>query len=504
MMDVFAGLMIAHGTHGDTARRAGAPKVEIRSSARTVRDPVTESLWDQHLSGERALGIIPIREDDTCLWGAVDVDKYDLVHSELVGRLSAKRVPAVVCRTKSGGAHVCLFFSEPVPAELVVARLRALAGSLGHGDAEVFPKQTHLCLESGGLGNWLNMPYLGGDRTDRYAVREDGRGMSVGQFLSVARQSRMTLLQLQALTFADAVPELSHGPPCLEHLASVGIVRGNHISNNSLFAFGTLARRMQPEGWEQLLEDWNRRFFRPPMPAAEVLAIIRSLSKKDYAYKCGDQPLVSHCNLPICRSRKFGVGAGGSARLVESVQILDTSPPLFFALLRTGGTVECDARTLLDPREFQRAALTQPREVAALYKQDACMSHVQACVESATLIEAPREVSLVGQFEDLLEQFCTDRHVAEMAEDLLLGKPWRDLGRRRVAFRLRDLQEHLRRSGFLAFERGQITTRIREMGGGTEFLNIRGRGVNVWWVPEDKLQWTSGSARVPRAEETPL
>lgn len=503
-MGVFAGLMTAHGTHGDSARRAGAAKVEIRSSARTVRDPVTESLWDQHLSGERALGIIPIREDDTCLWGAVDIDKYDLVHSELVARLAAKSVPAVVCRTKSGGAHVYLFFSEPIPAEVVVAKLRALAGSLGQGDAEVFPKQTHLCLESGGLGNWLNMPYLGGDRTDRYAVREDGRGLSIGQFLAIARQSRMTLLQLQGLSFADSVPELSQGPPCLEHLASVGVARGQHISNNSLFAFGTLARRMQPEGWEQLLEDWNRRFFRPPMPSAEVIAVIRSLLKKEYSYKCGDQPLIAHCNLPVCRSRKFGVGPGGSARLVESVQILDTSPPLFFALLRTGGTVECDSRTLLDPREFQRAVLTQLRQVAPLYKLDDWLSHIQACVEGATLIEAPREVSLVGQFEDLLEQFCTDRHVAEVAADLLLGKPWRDTKRQRVSFRLRDLQEHLRRAGFVAFERSQITTRIREMGGGTDFHLLRGKGVNVWWVPESKLQWASGGAQVPRVEETPL
>ena len=136
-----------------------------------------------HLDGERPLGIIAIREDSTCLWGAVDIDKYDLDHAQLVRDLAELGAPAIVCKTKSGGAHVYLFFSEPIPAQTVIDKLRELASALGHGDAEIFPKQAQVLLERGDLGNWLNMPYFDSRRTERYAVESDGRGMSVEMFL---------------------------------------------------------------------------------------------------------------------------------------------------------------------------------------------------------------------------------------------------------------------------------------------------------------------------------
>jgi hypothetical protein len=56
-------------------------------------------------------------EDDACLWGAIDIDQYPLDHSEVLKRLSRLELPLVVCRSKSGGAHLYLFFKEFVEAE---------------------------------------------------------------------------------------------------------------------------------------------------------------------------------------------------------------------------------------------------------------------------------------------------------------------------------------------------------------------------------------------------
>ena len=66
LFDGFAG---AYGTYNGTKRsEAKDGKLEIKSSARTLRKPVTPDLWTDHVAGKKPLGIIPIREDDTCLW----------------------------------------------------------------------------------------------------------------------------------------------------------------------------------------------------------------------------------------------------------------------------------------------------------------------------------------------------------------------------------------------------------------------------------------------------
>jgi hypothetical protein len=262
---------------------------------------------------------------------------------------------------------------------------------------------------------------------------------------------------------------------------------------------------MRPDGWEVLVEEWNRKYVRPPLPSDEVVRVITGLKKKEYNYRCKDQPLVSHCNMALCRTRQHGIGAGsGSVPIVESVSILDTEPPLFFVNMRTGGTVECTSAQLLSPREFQRVVLEQLRQVVHLYSLDDWLPHVQRCVEFATIVEAPREVGVTGQFEELLERFCTDRHAGETQDDLLLGKPWHDEEAGRVWFRLRDLQEMLQRSKFEKMDRGRIATRIRAMGGGTHFFNLRGKGFNAWWVPSAQMHFRTSPTSTPRAEESPL
>jgi hypothetical protein len=502
MHQLFRGLDCAHGTHGVPVAGANGVKMEIKKSARTVREGATVAMWEQHIRGERPLGIVPIMSDNTCVWGAIDIDDYTIDHGALVGQLEDLSIPGVVDRTKSGGAHVYMFFEEPVAASVVLSRLRELAACLGHGDCEVFPKQDTLLLDRGDLGNWLNMPYFDSDRTNRYAYRRDGRGLSLSAFLDVAERSRITEETLVSLRFRKTLPEMSDGPPCLEQLCSTKIGQGSR--NNGLFALGVLAKKMGEDDWETRLERWNHMFITPPASGEDVANIIRSLKKKEYSYKCGDQPLVSVCNMALCRTRKYGIGPGGAARILESVSILDTEPPIFFVNMRTGGTVECSPAALLNPRDFQHLVLSQLRQVIPLFKLEDWLRQVQTCVESATTIEAPREVGITGQFEELLERFCTDRHAAKDQEDIVLGKPWLDEAQGRVYFRLRDLQDMLDRHKFRELSRGQITTRIRQMMGDTEFANIRGRGVNLWWVPAERLTWARGTPALPRAEDSPL
>lgn len=503
MFTLFRGHSGGHGTYGQEERSAGKAKTEIKKTARTLREPPTPDLWHLHLEGRRPLGIIPVNSHGECWWGVIDVDKYDLSHMDIVRRIAHLKLPLIVCRSKSGGAHLFLFCSEPVPSTLIISKLREWAAVLGYGDCEIFPKQTEILEEKGDLGNWLNMPYYDASRGQRYAISSDGKGLSVEKFLTLAESSRVSQDQLESTTPGSASedPDLADGPPCLQYLAGVGVGEGGR--NNALFAFGVLAKKKFPDNWEQRVEDWNRRFFSPPLGTEEVLIIIRSLRKKDYSYRCKDQPICSHCDARACKGRKYGVGQDATPD-ISSISILDTTPPLFFVVLTSGGTVECSSEDILSSRAFQKTALEQLRTLLPLYKQDAWIGKVQECLEQAVLIEAPREVGTAGAFHDLLEQFCTDRHAAQARDEILLGKPWLDEESGRYFFRLSDLMSHLERAKFREMTRQQVTARIREMGGGHDFFNLRGRGANVWWIDETAFSVQSEPHAPPRTQETPI
>src|SRR5262249_12295142 len=141
---LFAGMERAHGTYGKlTEQRPEDGK--LKGEAVTKREPVTDELWEAHLAGQHGIGIIPIREDSTCVFGAIDIDVYaDLDHGRIAATVARQGLPLIVCRSKSGGCHLYLFASTPVPAGKMQDRLRDLAASLGHGQAEIFPKQSKI------------------------------------------------------------------------------------------------------------------------------------------------------------------------------------------------------------------------------------------------------------------------------------------------------------------------------------------------------------------------
>ena len=166
---IFRGLERAHGCTKVTSPAENG--VKLKGQSFVVRQPVTEELWKMHLDGTQSLGIIPINEDNQCVWGCVDIDSYaGFDHKKLIDKIKQFKLPLAVCRSKSGGAHVFLFSAEPVAAERMRDKLTEIKTLLGYGGSEVFPKQIQL-KSSDDTGNFLNLPYFGGEDTTRYAFR---------------------------------------------------------------------------------------------------------------------------------------------------------------------------------------------------------------------------------------------------------------------------------------------------------------------------------------------
>ena len=278
---IFSGLDIAYGTYKIEGSRGDGKQA---GKAVVVRKPPTDDLWEKHLTGvEPSLGIIPIRADNTCIWGCIDIDQYPLDHAGLVKKIKSLELPLVVCRSKSGGAHVFLFTKEPIAAARMQEYLKSSAALLGEAGREIFPKQAEILVDRGDTGNFLNLPYFGGDQTLRYGIKEDGSAATLEEFYE--------LVQANIQGPDVAIPEppkkaeqpLADGPPCLQALCAQGVPEGGR--NNTLFNIGIYLKKVFPINWENPLIEHNFKYVHPPLPNNEVQILVKQLNKKDYKYK---------------------------------------------------------------------------------------------------------------------------------------------------------------------------------------------------------------------------
>jgi hypothetical protein len=483
--NLFHGCESAFGTY-DTNNSEVDDRGKLKGSAKTVRETLTLEHWRAHLEGRSAIGIIPIDEHNQVRFGAVDVDSYNLNHTDAARRIARMGLPLIVARSKSGGMHLFLFAAEPIPAGTMIARLKAIAALLGYAGAETFPKQHTVNWDKGDLGSWINLPYFSGLRAARYAINpEDGEPLATVDFLNRAETLRQPASWFSApLTTTTMGDELPGAPPCLQTLVQIGIRPGQR--NNTLLAFGVYCKRARPDTWQTELEQINQRYFAPPLGSDEAATLIRSLRKKDYCYSCKTQPLASHCNRTACVGREYGIGQG-SAVVLTHIRILETDPPLYFVSVESAPEpLELDVETLYDHAKFQKACIARLRIYPPPKKKPEWAAEVDALLRRADTIPAPPDASDAGRVKFLIEKFLTGRSCAQTRDEILLGKPWHDNGR--TYFRAPDLQTHLKRNT-LQLEGPKLWNMLRKLGAQShEGWKLKGVSTNLWSLPSPEAQ----------------
>jgi hypothetical protein len=476
-MTLYAGLSKAYGTY----RVTGVDKGKRVGKAETLLEEVTEAVWQGHLDGERGIGVVPIRDDSTCVFGAVDIDVYaGLDHAKVIKAARARRFPLVPCRSKSGGLHLYLFSGAPVEAALMRDKLAEMAASIGYGGSEVFPKQSRILAERGDVGSWINMPYFDAAKTERPGLGDDGSPLTLDAFLAFAEASRCDLAAVDVTT-ARSAGDLADGPPCLQHLAEAG-VQEHEGRNAFMFAVCAYLKRAVPTAWQRKAEELNAVFCRPPLTLQEIAGVIGSANKRGYLYKCKEPPLKEHCDAGACRTRRFGVGAEGDFPPLTGLTRYDTEPPTWFVDVDGGGRIELTTDDLQQQTRFQRRCMDCLNTMPPALKVEQWRGLVMSLMEKMTLIKAPPGASAKGQLIDHLEQFCAGRSQARAKEEILLGKPWTDNGYH--YFRMQDLSKYLEQQRFREFKVHQIARILRDVGGKNEFMKLRNKGVNVWVVGE--------------------
>lgn len=487
MLALFVGFPDAHGTYDSLLPPDSRGKRSMKNP-HTLRAPLTVELWQQHLAGTRPLGVVPILPDGTCQWGVCDIDDYTIDVATIAEKVEKASLPLVVTRSKSGGAYVFLFTTEPVPAAEMRSALMAVAARMGVGEVEIFPKQTEVKAEKGDVGNWLNMPYLGGDATERPAVRKTGAALTVAEFLDLAESRRLTREQFAALVVLPKTDgDMEGGPPCLQCLVAEGFPAGSR--NNGLFNLGVFCRKKFGDKWKDKLAEMNQNYMDPPKAQEDLNSVISSLGKKEYFYKCKEMPIVAHCAAALCRNQRYGVGGGGKFPVIAGLSVLKTEPRLWFLDLEER-RVELVTEQLLNYSKFQIACAEQLVMVHHTMAQPKWMELVAAQMPSVVEIDAPADISRAGHFHELLRDFLTNRHKGDRKEDILLGRPWQDPDTQRHYFRIMDLMIYLDRCRFYEYTRQRLSTPIKALGGAPQQLYIKGTRHCTWWVPGSAVEDT--------------
>ena len=482
---IFDGLKLAYGTYKIEKQQANGKNT---GRAAIVREPRTTALWEGHLSGKgRGIGIIPINEDNKCVWGCVDVDQYPLDHKVLVEKIRKLKLPLVVCRSKSGGAHCFLFATEWVDAKDMQATLQQISAALGYGGSEIFPKQIKLHLDRDDVGNFLNLPYYDAEDGLRYAIKDDGTSATIEEFFELYESYKQTPEQLTALQVGDPeeVLPMKDGPPCLQFLLKNKISEGGR--NNGLFNIGVYLRKAYPDSWESEILTYNLQYLEPPLPLSEVNIVAKQLEKKDYAYRCSDSPINAHCNKDLCQTRKHGIGAAIQGAAIANLRKYNSNPPVWF-LDVNGEPVELDTEALMSQPAFQKCCMEQlnfmPRSVSKQVWEGRIGGLMNEMRDNeSAIIDVAEDASISGQFYDYLEEFCAHMQKANDKEEILLKRPWTDEETSMTFFRLKDFEAYLKRNKFFEYKLHKIAQRLRDMGAQSRMMKIKGRAVRVWEIP---------------------
>jgi len=217
-----------------------------------------------------------------------------------VDKLEKLKVPCIVCRSKSGGAHIFFFFKEWMDAADFRDKAAEIAAALGHGRCEIFPKQEQVLVERGDVGNFINLPYFDSEQTLRYAVIKTGKKYieaTLSQFIEHIHKIKCDPKKFMELSVGGK-PNLFPGyVPCLKSLLSMGIYEGGR--NKAAFQLGVYLQKSSPNDWKTQLEQLNVKHFTPPLPASEIVTVQSTLEKKNISIYVRKNPC-HHIVIKVC------------------------------------------------------------------------------------------------------------------------------------------------------------------------------------------------------------
>ncbi|QPK78586.1 DEAD/DEAH box helicase [Corynebacterium lizhenjunii] len=209
--------------------------------------PLTQRDIEQHLRRDNNahVGLYPMLPDDTCRLLACDFDDADFAHAAVRYAKTCREhglSPLIEVSRSGSGAHVWLFFTEPVPARLARSvglslLTKASPTAVFTSFDRFFPSQDTLPTKSKSFGNLIALPLAGHHRANNTTVFvNDAFEPFADQFAALSNATKATpsqLKQVYAQLQPDPETDLPVAPTTaqLKALRKSGTVKVTHDSH---------------------------------------------------------------------------------------------------------------------------------------------------------------------------------------------------------------------------------------------------------------------------------
>ena len=242
-----------------------------------INRPLTLQQYEDHITGIRSLGVVPIDENGEVSWAAIDIDTHkndktkppvpwsNQQYKKLLDKIKFLKLPLTVVKSKGGGAHCILSLGKKYSAKAVQDLMKVFEYALGYEGLEVFPKQTELGPEDS--GSFLNLPYFKGN--SRNIINFDYK-----------------TLDIKGLDYAlERIVKL---PSQLKFFLLKQGTRTQH-RNDRTWCAAAFLKKEYPDQWEEKTKEYNQLFNEPPLGEAHgeksdrlESTVLKSHRKKPY------------------------------------------------------------------------------------------------------------------------------------------------------------------------------------------------------------------------------
>ena len=422
---------------------------KLEGRARTLREPVTQELYDAHNAGEDSLGIVPIRPDGTVMWFAIDVDTYDdeKLHKKLLKKIYKHNLSLVMTKSKSGGAHLWCFFTSPATAKEARDTAKIYLKKLGLPmGTEIFPKQDRVSEKD--VGSWINLPFFGDTRHQVVwdPSVDETLDKDLEWFLEIANEIAVDPLDLAYIPEVKETTDESDAPPCIDTMEKNKVQEGGR--DDALFHVASYMKKAYPDDWEAKVGQWNADYCEPPLPFGDVMRITSQNEKTDFGYGCNKAPMCTVCEKPLCLTRKFGIGSGLTGEElgfhIDNIKKIDSDIPVYWVSIDGSKEIKMGSDDLLTYSRFKSAVFAKLNRVLPVVTKSQWEPYLDGLMGQVIPIKAPEMTGEAGIIlyimTDWLEQQSQDMRMS----DANTGIPYYKDGK--AYFRASDLIMRVRHS----------------------------------------------------------
>jgi hypothetical protein len=497
--ELFRGNPNSYGEYQLPTSRKAKKGEKFTGGARThqpdkkyYKGPLNADLYSEHLAGRFSLGVVPILPDDTTFWFALDIDRYDegTMHAELCAKIEKLKLPFIVCRTKSDGAHVYCFFEEAISATRARILARDALNKLGLPDkTEIFPKQDSI-QQKGSSGSWINLPYFGSAR----AATNGKSDLTLEEFITLANS------KLVKASIAPKSPspskstasspkefgEHSEAPPCIQKMMEDGIEEGGR--DNALMHVGVYMKRAFNDDWQNRLQEFNSTYVTPAVGFTDLARITKSHERKEYQYLCKQQPMCAVCDKPVCLKRKFGVGQGEGAwtQIIvdRAVKVVSEGADPYYKMYIEGKEVRLSLDDVQSFNAFKKRYFAVFNKFPLPMTPKDYAEFMNAAMASCDEERVPDIVTPRGQIMNIFNSWCMSRIKDHNSpENVTNGAPYYDEKQRAVIFAGNDLATKVRLTYGSRYQEQIVWGVIAESGGIEDEITIGSKKIAIWKLP---------------------